>query len=164
MQCGFVLKEDISSRKCAENGKCHIMNFSLQHKIHSITVSSAPICTDLQLPTDVIHWSACIHTLRHLSQPRSRWRHLAQSISQLIGTKRLAFMLYPKIYERLKGCVGACMNAYISSICIPRSLKGIRLMCLLTPHLPLGFFLPRVPSPLPPSIYPSIHHLPLKAC
>lgn len=69
--------------------------------------SSAPICIELQLPTDVIHRSACIRTLGHLSQHWSRWRHLLQSISQLIGTKRLAFMLCPEIYEQLKARLGA---------------------------------------------------------
>lgn len=177
--------------KCTQIGNCflrnHIMNFSLRHTKHFIkriiTHTSAPIRYTAQKPqlvTDVMHRGACIRTPRHLSQHWSRWRHLLQSISQLIGTKRLAFMLYSDIYERLKACacVGVyCMYVYmhvhmhtLAADAHPSSLKGIRLMCLLTPHLlhslppALPPSPPLVPSPLPQSIHPSIHHLPLKAC
>lgn len=86
-------------------------------RINTLAISdSSPIYPDLQLPADVTHWSLCIHTLGHLSQLWSRWRHLQQSISQLIGTKRLAFMLCPEIYEQVKARVAVSVRALMHTL------------------------------------------------
>lgn len=125
--------------------------------LHQNNTGSAPICPNLQLPTDVIHWCACIHTLRHLSQHWSRWRHLQQSISQLIGTKRLAFMLCPEIYEGLRACVAAlCVRAQMHTLAAYAQLavwKGSG-WCAYW-HLTSLSLLPLLVSRLP-SLQPSI--------
>ena len=65
------------------NHTSHKMNFSLQISPRGVDLGQSAV-----LQSDVIHVSA----------RTTRWRHLPQSISWLIGTKRLTFMLHSEIY------------------------------------------------------------------
>lgn len=95
------------------NHTSHKVNSSLQISLRGVDLDQSAL-----LHSDVIHVGArtTAHTLGRLSQRWSRWRHLPQSISWPIGTKRLAFMFHSEIYGRLWQREAACMDACISLV------------------------------------------------